>query len=289
MQLREALVLARQKLAPVSDSPSLDARVLMADTLGALPPAGSWRTPMSPFRPLPSSPSPSVRRCADGEPLPYVLGWWEFYGRRFAVAPSVLIPRPETELLIEVALKEIAAGRRRGRDRHWNRNGLHRRHARRREAFLRHRHRRQPGGAASLARMWPPPRGRVQLIQASVLDGLGGEWDLVCANLPYIPTARLVGAVARHEPTGRSMEDRGMGLTVHLLRSLTRPAGAGAWRCSRSMRTRRRSWPSRSRSLGDVEIEVMPDLAGKSRVLHVRRSPVSAETRVISVEDELAG
>ncbi|MCL1952904.1 MAG: peptide chain release factor N(5)-glutamine methyltransferase [Oscillospiraceae bacterium] len=47
-----------------------------------------------------------VSRRASGEPLQYILGEWEFYGLRFAVGPGVLIPRPETELLVEVALNE---------------------------------------------------------------------------------------------------------------------------------------------------------------------------------------
>ena len=39
-----------------------------------------------------------------GEPLPYVLGQWEFFGLEFEVTPDVLIPRPETELLVERAI-----------------------------------------------------------------------------------------------------------------------------------------------------------------------------------------
>jgi hypothetical protein len=48
-----------------------------------------------------------LRRLAAGEPLPYVLGWWEFYGRRFNLTADVLIPRPETELLVEKGLRAI--------------------------------------------------------------------------------------------------------------------------------------------------------------------------------------
>ncbi|WP_291992208.1 peptide chain release factor N(5)-glutamine methyltransferase [Candidatus Accumulibacter sp. ACC003] len=48
-----------------------------------------------------------VGRRAGGEPLAYLLGSAAFYGREFVLNPAVLIPRPETELLVELALARV--------------------------------------------------------------------------------------------------------------------------------------------------------------------------------------
>lgn len=50
-----------------------------------------------------------VARRRAREPLSYIRGLHEFWGREFVVSPSVLIPRPETELLIEEALRQVPA------------------------------------------------------------------------------------------------------------------------------------------------------------------------------------
>lgn len=50
-----------------------------------------------------------VERRAEGEPLAYLVGSTGFYGLVFAVSPAVLIPRPETELLVDLALARAAA------------------------------------------------------------------------------------------------------------------------------------------------------------------------------------
>ena len=87
-----------------SGLPALEARALLASLLGVrresliATPAQSVPEAMgAAFAAL------AARRHA-GEPLAYLLGQREFYGREFRVTPDVLVPRPETELLVECAL-----------------------------------------------------------------------------------------------------------------------------------------------------------------------------------------
>lgn len=49
-----------------------------------------------------------VERCVDGEPLQHVLGYTSFFGLRIEVSPAVMIPRPETEEVVETALDTIS-------------------------------------------------------------------------------------------------------------------------------------------------------------------------------------
>jgi release factor glutamine methyltransferase len=50
-----------------------------------------------------------LQRRLAGEPIAYILGWREFFGLNFCVTPATLIPRPDTELLVELALERIPA------------------------------------------------------------------------------------------------------------------------------------------------------------------------------------
>lgn len=100
--LAEALAAARAKL------PASEARLLLGHVLGR---EAAWliahddealdEAALLNFASL-------VARRAGGEPVAYLVGYREFFGREFAVSPAVLIPRPETELLVEVALTNIA-------------------------------------------------------------------------------------------------------------------------------------------------------------------------------------
>lgn len=52
----------------------------------------------------------AVHRRMQRQPLQYLLGEWEFFGMPFSVSPDCLIPRPDTELLVELAIKHLPAG-----------------------------------------------------------------------------------------------------------------------------------------------------------------------------------
>ena len=92
------------RLEKISDTAELDAQVLLARLLGQ---PRSWLLahPEAHLDPEPAARlEEQVQRLEQGEPLPYVLGEWEFFGLNFIVSSAVLIPRPETELLVERAI-----------------------------------------------------------------------------------------------------------------------------------------------------------------------------------------
>jgi len=99
--LREAT--ARLAAAGIEEA-RLDAELLLAHSLG-LARAALLAHPERPFsRAEAETLSALLKRRAMREPLPYLTGWREFFGLGFSVDPNVLIPRPETELLVERAL-----------------------------------------------------------------------------------------------------------------------------------------------------------------------------------------
>ena len=112
MQISEISVLLKhstQRLAAVSDSPRLDAEILLAHCLNK---------PRSYLYTWPEhTPEPQqveeytmlVQQRLRGQPIAYLIGYREFWGIRLKVTPDTLIPRPETELLVETALEYIAS------------------------------------------------------------------------------------------------------------------------------------------------------------------------------------
>lgn len=105
MELRQALILSTAMLASAKvDAPRLCAQLLAAHALRC----SRLDLILNDARRLTTEENAAlqdlVRRRATGEPTAYILGRREFYGRDFMVTPATLIPRPETEHLVEAAL-----------------------------------------------------------------------------------------------------------------------------------------------------------------------------------------
>lgn len=110
VSVKDALVWARSQMDTLlSGSPALEAEVLLGHILGR---NRAWLRAW-PERTLTTEQcdqfTQSVTRRAEGFPIAYLIGEREFWSRSFLVRPAVLIPRPDTELLIERALDIIPA------------------------------------------------------------------------------------------------------------------------------------------------------------------------------------
>ena len=103
MKIADAILQGKGASEKYSDTPNLDSQVLIAHITGQ---PRSWilAHPEEVF-PLELEVrfSGAINQIKAGVPLPYVLGEWEFYNHTFELTPDVLIPRPETELLVELA------------------------------------------------------------------------------------------------------------------------------------------------------------------------------------------
>lgn len=200
-QVRQAVAAAARDLAALSDTPRLDAELLAAHALGVERDVLLMRHLDDPAPPALAA---LVARRRAHEPVAYIVGHRDFWTIRLAVAPGVLIPRPDSETLIEAAVDHFAG---------------------------------TPGprtvldlgtgsGALLLAALaqWPGARGvgidasdaalaiaRANAaalglanragIRAGDWDGDGGVHDLILCNPPYVERdAPLPREVAAHEP-----------------------------------------------------------------------------------------
>ena len=272
-----AHVRAQLRAAGVEEA-HLEADVLVRHVLG-LDRADLLARPETPLSPAQAAALQGLlARRMRREPLAYVLESREFYGLDFRVTPAVMVPRPETETLVEEALA-------------W---------ARARSAPVTGADVGTGSGciAVSLAVHLPDARfmatdvspealavaeenvrrhgvaGRVRLLPGHLLVPLPGPVDLVVANLPYIPRGRidsLQPEVRAHEPW--EALDGGPDGTdllrplLHDARAYLRPGAAlmleiddeqGATMAQAA----RTAFPA-------AAVRVLPDLAGRDRVLIV--------------------
>ncbi len=201
--LRRALVAATERIAGVSDSPRLDAELLAAHALGCS------REAMLLARlddPVPEAFDALVERRLAHEPVAYITGSRAFWTIELMVGPGVLVPRADSETLIEAAVAHFA-GRAPRRlldlgtgpgtlllaalDEWRDATGLG---VDASDVALDYA--RRNGEALGLG-------GRATWLQGDWTAGIDGRFDLILANPPYIGTDEaLPREVAGHEPAG---------------------------------------------------------------------------------------
>jgi release factor glutamine methyltransferase len=255
-------------------SPRTDAEHLVAHALGLSRSAlYAAETPLA--GPASTELAALVRRRAAREPLAYVLGEWGFRRLTLRVDPRVLVPRPETEIVVERCLAllanlaeprvlEIGVG-----------SGAI-------ALALVDEH---PGvrvvavdsseGALALARVnreQAGSDGRIELVHGDLLAGREGPFDLVVSNPPYVLPDEVDGLqpeVSLYEPREALV---GVGVGEEIARRACEVLAPGGWVVLESADGRTEALTAALAGLGYTDIAVTPDLAGRPRVVEGRRA-----------------
>ncbi len=283
MTIHARVALARQRLtgAGIPDTEAaLSARLLAQHVLG-------WdaaRFVANATDPEPAAFAeqydPLIRRRELREPVAYLTGHREFWGLDFAVSRAVLIPRPETELIVEtvcallpdrsrqVRLADVGTG-----------SGCL-------AVALAHEYPRAhvvatdiSGDALDVARANADRhhvRDRISFTRADLLDGIGGSFDAIVSNPPYVPDSDrpfLQSEVRDHEPaTALFGGQQGLHIIRRLLEAAPvrlAPAGLLLFEFGLGQAERIRALIAAAPPLEFVEIKA--DLQGVARVAICRR------------------
>ena len=217
-----------------------------------------------------------VARRAAGEPAHYIVGTCPFWGRLFAVTPAVLIPRPETELIVECALTVPEPERPRVLDVGTGSGCL----------------------AVTLALEFPDAAvaatdvsaeavavaaGNARALGASVRFAAGdlathlrGEFDLVVANLPSVPVDEIPGLaveIRAHEPhVALAGGEDGADLLRTFMTDLPRLLAAGGHAMLEMGPRQRSGLQAAVAASGLTEVHRGLDHAGLERVLVLRKA-----------------
>jgi release factor glutamine methyltransferase len=194
----ETIASIRARLRTLVPNPR-DVDVLLADVTGR---TSAWVFAHGEERIDPAVIDALVQRRIDGEPLQYIRRRTEFFGREFFVDDRVLIPRPETELLVEAAIARAPGGAR-VLDVGSGSGCI---------AITLERERQDLevtsidvsiGALAVAKRNARALDSNVRFAASDAFDAIRGEFDLIVANPPYIPRAdyeQLDIEVRDHEP-----------------------------------------------------------------------------------------
>jgi len=218
-----------------------------------------------------------VRRREGREPVAYILGEREFWGLSFLVSPAVLIPRPETEAIVEAALALMNDARTAWRlaDVGTGSGCLAVALAHERgnatvigtdisEAAL---------GVAAANALRHGVDSQIRLIKTSLLDDVPGPFDLIVANPPYVPGSTRDGLqadVRDYEPEAAVFGHGTDGLDEvrHLLRQTPGKLASGGWLLMEFGFGQGDAVRAAVSAVADLElVEVLRDLQGHERTL----------------------
>jgi len=211
------------------------------------------------------------RRLA-GEPVAYILGHREFYGLDFIVSPDVLIPRPDTETLVEAALQHIPQQQPcRVLDLGTGSGALAIAIASQRpDAEVTAVD--SAGAALAMARAnaEKSQTPNVHLLQSDWFAGLGNEtFDVIVSNPPYIAESdtHLAQGDLRFEPANALVSGKdGLDSIRHIVGAAPRHMNAGGWLLLEHGYDQAQAVAELMKCGGFTQIESRPDLAGVLRV-----------------------
>ena len=211
---------------------------------------------------------PLVKRRAEGEPLEYLLGATTFAGERISVSPAVLIPRPETEFLLEEAIKLINPGNGPVLDVGTG-SGILALALARRFPALEIVAIDVSEAALAVARKNLEGAPNVRLVRGDLLEdsSIPARAQLIVANLPYIPAGEIDGLMreVRHEP--RLALDGGPDGLDLIRRLVAQSAGRTRFLALELGDGQAAEVKTLCQSAGYDLIRVLPDLTNRERIL----------------------
>ena len=260
---------AAAELRAVTSAARLEAEILLAESAGLSRAAIMAHPERNLGRSEAARLAAAVARRSRGEPIAYITGRKEFWSLSLAVDARVLVPRPETELIVEAALARLPAAGARVLDLGTGSGAI---------ALALKRER--PAAAITAVDLSPEALAvarangarlglDVDWIESDWFEALGdARFELIVSNPPYVASGDLALSGLGAEP-GLALDGGGDGLDAcrRILGAAERHLAAGGWLLLEHGHDQREALAALARAAGFVVEAALDDLAGLPRVL----------------------